>query len=111
DFNDRARYLNVRNTLFALFRLRAIPIVNENDVVRVDELQRNFGDNDRLAAMVAHLLRAPLLILLSDVEGVYDLSQPAVNGRHPVFPHIDLSTSNSGELVGEIPTGSQLQLG
>ncbi len=110
DFNDRTRYLNVRNTLFALFQLQAIPIVNENDVVRVDELQRNFGDNDRLAAMVAHLLRAPLLVLLSDVEGVYDLSQPAVEGRHSVFPHLDLATSKSGELVGELPTGSQLQL-
>ena len=111
DFNDRGRYLNARNTLFALFRLGAIPIVNENDVVRVDELQRNFGDNDRLAAMVTHLLRAPLLILLSDVEGVYDLSQPTVEGRHQVIPHIDLASSNGGEeLVGELSTGSPIQL-
>lgn len=72
DFNDRTRYLNVRNTIFALFRYGAVPIINENDTVRVDELQRNFGDNDRLAAMVANLIRAPLLILLSDVEGLYD---------------------------------------
>lgn len=71
DFNDRTRYLNVRNTIFALFRFGAVPIINENDTVRVDELQRNFGDNDRLAAMVTNLIRAPLLILLSDVEGLY----------------------------------------
>jgi glutamate 5-kinase len=78
DLNDRSRYLNVRNTLLALFQYGAIPIVNENDSVRVDELQRNVGDNDRLAAMVTNLLRAPLLILLSDVDGLYD--------RHPAEP-------------------------
>jgi glutamate 5-kinase len=72
DLNDRTRYLNVRNTLLALFQYRAVPIINENDTVRVDELQRNVGDNDRLAAMVTNLLRAPLLVLLSDVEGLYD---------------------------------------
>src|SRR4029079_386647 len=78
DLNDRTRYLNVRNTLLALFQYRALPIINENDTVRVDELQRNVGDNDRLAAMVTNLLRAPLLILLSDVDGLYD--------RHPSLP-------------------------
>lgn len=72
DLNDRTRYLNVRNTLLAIFQYRAVPIINENDTVRVDELQRNVGDNDRLAAMVTNLLRAPLLVLLSDVEGLYD---------------------------------------
>ncbi len=78
DLNDRTRYLNVRNTLLALFQYGALPIINENDTVRVDELQRNVGDNDRLAAMVTNLLRAPLLVLLSDVEGLYD--------RHPSNP-------------------------
>jgi glutamate 5-kinase len=72
DFNDRMRYLNIRNTLLALFNYGAVPIVNENDTVRVDELQRNVGDNDRLAAMVANLLPASLLVLLSDVEGLFD---------------------------------------
>jgi glutamate 5-kinase len=72
DLNDRMRYLNVRNTLLALFQYGALPIINENDTVRVDELQRNVGDNDRLAAMVTNLLRAPLLVLLSDVDGLYD---------------------------------------
>jgi glutamate 5-kinase len=78
DLNDRTRYLNVRNTLLALFQYGALPIINENDTVRVDELQRNVGDNDRLAAMVTNLLRAPLLVLLSDVEGLFD--------RHPSDP-------------------------
>ncbi len=78
DLNDRTRYLNVRNTLLAIFQYGALPIINENDTVRVDELQRNVGDNDRLAAMVTNLLRAPLLVLLSDVDGLYD--------RHPSEP-------------------------
>ncbi len=72
DLNERARYLNVRNTILALFRFHAVPIINENDTVAVDELQISFGDNDQLAAMVTNLIRAPLLILLSDVEGLFD---------------------------------------
>ena len=72
DLNHRARYLNVRNTLFSLLSLRAIPVINENDTVAVDELIATFGDNDRLAAMVTNLLQAGLLIILSDVEGLYD---------------------------------------
>jgi glutamate 5-kinase len=84
DLNDRTRYLNVRNTLLALFQYRSVPIINENDTVRVDELQRNVGDNDRLAAMVTNLIRAPLLVLLSDVEGLYD-GDPA-DPRSQVIP-------------------------
>lgn len=72
DLQHRTRYLNVRNTLLALFRCGAVPIINENDTVAVEELQISFGDNDRLAALVTNLLRAPLLVLLSDVEGLYD---------------------------------------
>ena len=87
DLNDRTRYLNVRNTLLALFQYGALPIINENDTVRVDELQRNVGDNDRLAAMVTNLLRAPLLVLLSDVEGLYD--------RNPADPDAQIISSVS----------------
>lgn len=114
DFNDRSRYLNVRNTLFALFRLGAVPIVNENDAVRVDELQRSFGDNDRLAAMVANLLRAPLLVLLSDVEGVYDAAA-SVGEARVVIPEIDLSSTATGSLVSSAVAshggGPQLSVG
>jgi glutamate 5-kinase len=72
DLDDRTGYLNVRNTIRALFEFGAVPIINENDTVSVDELMTSFGDNDRLAAMVTNLIRAPLLVLLSDVEGLYD---------------------------------------
>ncbi len=78
DLDDRTRYLNVRNTLLALLQLRVIPIINENDTVAVDELLTTFGDNDRLAAMVAGLFSRPALIILSDVEGVYNMDP-----RHP----------------------------
>jgi glutamate 5-kinase len=72
DLNDRQRYLNVRNTLLSILEFGAVPIINENDTVSVDELMITFGDNDRLAAMVASLLRAELLVILSDVAGLYD---------------------------------------
>lgn len=72
DLDDRTRYLNVRNTIFRILEYGAIPIINENDTVAVAELQTTFGDNDRLAALVTNLLRASLLILLSDVDGLFD---------------------------------------
>jgi glutamate 5-kinase len=72
DVDDRIRYLNVRNTLLSLLDFGAVPIVNENDTVSVDELKTTFGDNDRLAAVVTNLLRAPLLVVLSDIDGLYD---------------------------------------
>jgi len=72
DLDDRTRYLNIRNTLLSVLDFGAIPIINENDTVAVEELMLTFGDNDRLAARVTNLLRAPLLILLSDVQGLYN---------------------------------------
>ncbi|MFO1019947.1 MAG: glutamate 5-kinase [Planctomycetales bacterium] len=70
DFKQRARYLNVRNTLLTLFEYNSLPIVNENDTVSVEEIR--FGDNDRLAALVTNLLHSPLLIILSVIDGLYD---------------------------------------
>jgi glutamate 5-kinase len=73
DVDDRTRYLNVRNTIHAVHELGAIPIVNENDSISTDELVRiSFGDNDILASLVAHALRAELLVLLSGVDGILD---------------------------------------
>jgi glutamate 5-kinase len=70
DFDNRSRYLNVRNTILTLFENGAVPIVNENDTVSVDEIA--FGDNDRLAALVTNLLHSPLLVILSTVDGLMD---------------------------------------
>jgi glutamate 5-kinase len=72
DLAERSAYLNVRNALNALFKLGVIPIVNENDATATDEI--TFGDNDALAAQVAVLLGARLLVLLTEVEGVYGAS-------------------------------------
>ena len=69
DVVDRVRYLNARHTFDRLLELGAVPVVNENDTVATDELR--FGDNDRLAALVASMLHAQLLVLLSDVDGLY----------------------------------------
>ena len=72
DLSDRAGYLNARNTLLALLQLKVVCIVNENDVVAVDELdEAKFGDNDNLSAMVANLVDADLLLLLTDTAGLY----------------------------------------
>ncbi len=77
DFDSRPRYLNMRNTLHALFECDAVPIINENDTISVDEIK--FGDNDRLAAMVTNLLQAPLLVILSVVDGLYRTEPGASN--------------------------------
>ncbi len=69
DLADRKRFLNARHTLTMLLKLEVIPIINENDAVSVDEIR--FGDNDTLAAQVAHLVDADLFIILSDVDGLF----------------------------------------
>jgi glutamate 5-kinase len=69
DSEDRRRYINARNTLTTLIRLGAVPLINENDTVATDEIR--FGDNDRLGARVAAMVSADVLILLSDVDGLY----------------------------------------
>ena len=83
DVVDRTRYLNARHTFDTLLELGAVPVVNENDTVATDELR--FGDNDRLAALVASMLGAQLLVLLSDVEGLHD-GDPATA---PVLERVD----------------------
>ncbi|MFF3557266.1 glutamate 5-kinase [Streptomyces tsukubensis] len=70
DTSRRAHYRNAYRTLDQLLAMGAVPVINENDTVATDEIR--FGDNDRLAALVAHLVRADLLVLLSDVDGLYD---------------------------------------
>lgn len=70
DFNDRLRYVNARNTFNAILSQGAVPIINENDTISTEEIK--FGDNDRLSALVAGLVHADLLVILSDVGGLYD---------------------------------------
>ncbi len=76
DLTDRKRYLNARSTLQTLLRLKVLPVVNENDTVVTDEIR--FGDNDTLAALVANLVEAELLVILTDQQGMYD-KDPRIN--------------------------------
>jgi glutamate 5-kinase len=90
DFTDKRRYTNTKNTLLSLLKLGSIPIINENDTVSTDEIR--FGDNDRLSALVASLVSADLLIILSDVDGLLDREKKVVR----VVPEI---TSQIKELA------------
>ena len=89
DLSDRAGYLNARNTLLALLELRVLPVINENDVVAVDEIKEAiFGDNDNLSAMVANLVDADLLIILSDIAGLYT-ADPRSNPEASLIPQVE----------------------
>jgi glutamate 5-kinase len=104
DFDNRTRYLNARNTILTLFEWNCLPIINENDTVSVAEIR--FGDNDHLAAMVTNLLQAPLLILLTVVEGLYAADPKISANAAPLatVPAIDAA-------VMEMAGGSRSTLG
>lgn len=76
DFDNRQRYLNAKNTLLKLLELKSVPVINENDTVSTDEIK--FGDNDKLSALVAGLIKADLLIILSDVDGLLEKDRKTV---------------------------------
>jgi len=89
DLSDRSGYLNARNTLLALIELGIICIVNENDVVAIDEIEElKFGDNDNLSAMVANLVDADLLALLTDTGGLYT-ADPRYSPRAQLLRRVD----------------------
>jgi glutamate 5-kinase len=95
--DDRQRYLNIRNTLETLLNWGIIPIINENDTVAVEELK--FGDNDQLSAMIAVKMQADLLVILSDVDGLYDRSPSDEQAeRISVVDDIDAAMGNVSEL-------------
>lgn len=86
DFHDRRRYLNAKNTLNTLLKLKSIPVINENDTVSTEEIK--FGDNDRLSALVSALISADLLIILSDVDGLLDDKKNLVRVVAEINPRI-----------------------
>lgn len=96
DFKTRSRYLNVRNTLRTLSEYRVIPIINENDTVSTEEIK--LGDNDRLAAMVAGLIQADLLIILSVVDGLLTADPKDPNSRR--IPLVERYDDDLFNLVG-----------
>lgn len=106
DFDNRVRYLNARNTILTLFEYRCLPIINENDTVSVAEIK--FGDNDHLAAMVTNLLRAPLLVLLTNVDGLFTGDPRSDSNAQLVHtvPHIDRAiTDMAGSSKSVLGTG------
>jgi glutamate 5-kinase len=96
DISDRARYLNAKNTLLALLKFDVLPIVNENDTVAVEEIK--VGDNDNLSALVASLIDADLLVLLTDVDGLYT-DDPAVNERARKLDTVEAVTDEIARLA------------
>ncbi len=97
DSENRRRYLNARNTLSTLLRLGAVPLINENDTVATDEIR--FGENDRLAGLVAAMISADVLVLLSDIDGFYSADPRRQPGaRH--IPVIDQITPEIEAMAG-----------
>jgi len=106
DTEERRRYLNARSTIAKLLEWRAVPVINENDTVATNEIR--YGDNDRLAARVATMTSADLLILLSDIDGLYD-SPPASNPQARLVPIVKSVTSEIEAMAGA--AGSELSRG
>ncbi|NYD99287.1 glutamate 5-kinase [Kineosphaera limosa] len=108
DLIRQQHYVNARRAVTRLLRLGVMPVVNENDAVATDEMR--FGDNDRLAALVAHLVRADALVLLTDVDGLYD-GPPSNPGSRPIAtvrsPR-DLEQVNLGGVGSRIGTGGMV---
>ena len=96
DFVNRERYLNARNTLSVLFENNVVPIINENDTVAVEEIK--LGDNDNLSALVANMIGADLLIILSDVDGFYS-DDPSRNRDAELIPVVDGDKDPGGETM------------
>ncbi len=113
DFSVRRRFLNARNTLHALLQFKVIPVINENDTVAVEEIK--LGDNDSLSALVAGLVDAELLILLSDIEGLYtgdprkDSTARLIREVKEISPEIESLAGGTGSKMGTGGMATKLQ--
>jgi glutamate 5-kinase len=106
DTEERRRYLNARSTISRLLGWRAVPVINENDTIATNEIR--YGDNDRLAARVASMTSADLLVLLSDVDGLYD-APPTENSKAKLVPLVPRITAEIEAMAGA--SGSELSRG
>jgi len=100
DLDDRQRYLNGRNTLNTLINWRVVPVINENDTVMVEEIK--VGDNDNLAAMITLLMDADLLILLTDIDGLFT-RDPRVHPDARLLPEITELDNDVEKMASDIP--------
>ena len=103
DTENRRRWLNARSTLETLLGLGAVPIINENDTVATDEIR--YGDNDRLAARTAQMIGADLLILLSDIDGLYT-ADPRSDAAATHIPVVENSDRQISWTMGGAPNAS-----
>jgi glutamate 5-kinase len=97
DTEERRRYLNARSTITKLLEWRAVPVINENDTVATNEIR--YGDNDRLGARVATMVSADLLVLLSDIDGLYD-KPPGTNADAKLVPVVERITPEIEAMAG-----------
>jgi glutamate 5-kinase len=102
DTEERRRYLNARSTIDRLLHWRAVPVINENDTVATNEIR--YGDNDRLAARVATMMSADLLVLLSDVDGLYD-APPGTGATARHVPRVERITPEIEAMAGAAGSG------
>src|SRR5436853_483416 len=102
DTEERRRYLNARSTIAKLLEWRSVPVINENDTVATTEIR--YGDNDRLAARVATMASADLLVLLSDVDGLYD-APPAGNAKAKHIALVPRIPAEIEAMAGEAASG------
>jgi glutamate 5-kinase len=102
DTEERRRYLNARSTIDRLLQWRAVPVINENDTVATNEIR--YGDNDRLAARVATMVSADLLVLLSDVDGLYD-APPESGATARLVPRVERITPEIEAMAGAAGSG------
>jgi glutamate 5-kinase len=102
DLSDRQRYLNARSTLLTLLNFGVIPVINENDTVATEEIR--FGDNDTLAALVANLVEAELLIILTDQSGLYT-GDPSVYPDAELIPQISVNDDRLEKMAGDSRSG------
>lgn len=113
DFSDRRRFLNARNALHSLLQFGVIPVINENDTVAVDEIK--FGDNDTLSALVASLIDAEILILLSDIEGLFSADPrkhpdaTLIRDVHEITPEVEGLAGGTGSRLGTGGMATKLQ--
>jgi len=109
DLSNRKRYLNARSTLRTLLKLKVVPIVNENDTVAMEEIR--FGDNDTLAALVANLVEADVLVILTDQAGMFD-KDPRSNSDAKLLPQVSaadpLLEAMAGGTAGKVGRGGML---
>jgi glutamate 5-kinase len=108
DFSNRKRYLNLRKALNKLMDIGVIPVINENDPISVDEIGATFGDNDKLSALVASKINADLLVMLSDIEGLYD-KNPKTNKDARLIRTVTKITPDIERAAGK--SGSAFSIG